>query len=706
MQILSLLVLATAALTAATSFMTKGALLGVFAVELLFTAYVCFLSRREPTYLRVTMAVFTLQACGSGLINCATAFGYLPETLNESVSVPVSMSFALFTLISYGLTFVPFAYKAVQLSERYFELGGEVTVPLWGTRTLTLSNRAIGIFYIAFNLLFAQFRALLNLVSALLIGDIFDAVQTLDSSKFWTTMLWKALPIALTQSLVGLVASNLLEMCRLHWHSRLTEDYTRRWLALGSNYRIALMKIGGDNPDQRIHQDVPGLLTGNGLGLFAFASSMTQTVGGFVAYAVVLWEMSSRIKPFGSDAEIPGLLLWIVILGAALTTFITFKVAAPLVPMAEEQQKADADYRFSLGRAREYSEQITLLKGNRTEFEYVIGNFFAWLRLRYLAIMIQLKLGGYGAVLTQGKEYIQYFLFMPMVFSKDMTFGQMQIAGNAMGSVSMALEFFAQIYTGAIHFRATVVRLAQLDEALHAANAPPPADRVLTTSPAGIEMEKVAIRLPSGEQLYAPISITFRSGENVLVSGPSGVGKSTLFRTLSGEWPFWSGKLALPQDQRVLTLPQRSYIPMGTLMRAISYPEPEGTYSREAASHALEAAGLADLKPELDLVEDWTQKLSGGEQQRLAFARALLMQPKWLLLDEATSALDATYEKMMYDLVRREMPDTTIISIAHRESVTHYHQRHLRIRLVDGGAVVDVDAPLEKQPLVSEPATA
>jgi putative ATP-binding cassette transporter len=347
-----------------------------------------------------------------------------------------------------------------------------------------------------------------------------------------------------------------------------------------------------------------------------------------------------------------------------------------------------------LARLREFNEPVALLKGEPAEkvrlkdrFRYVLTNFMEMVAVqKWLTAFTQL----YGS----SNSVIPIVITAPFMFAGQITLGVLTQTAGAFARVDAALSFFIDRYATLADYKAVVDRLTSFDVSVDTAKAQRDGSRVeaVTAEGADLTIPALTLKLPNGATLADATGLTLRKSERTLLTGPSGSGKSTLFRAIAGIWPFGDGKIGVPQGAEVMLLPQRPYIPIGSLRGAISYPSVEGAHNDAALAAALEAVRLPQLRDRLDEEANWSQILSGGEQQRLAVARALLARPDWLFLDEATSALDEPLEAAVYAAIREKLPETTIVSIGHRSSLVAMHDRRIDMHLRDDGLYSVKDA--------------
>jgi vitamin B12/bleomycin/antimicrobial peptide transport system ATP-binding/permease protein len=474
--------------------------------------------------------------------------------------------------------------------------------------------------------------------------------------------------------IVAVYALYLNQMLQIRWRQWLTRDFSERWLADRAYYNISLAKtgtVGIDNPDQRISQDLASFTTSTlALGLDLLSNIVT-----LVSFVTVLYVISGSIKIFG--VTIPGYMLWLALIYSVVGTWITHRIGKKLINLNFNQQRVEADFRYSLIRVRDNPEAIALSGGEGDEL-ISLHERFSHVRTNWWAIMRRTKLLGF---FTNGFSTLSSIFPLaaaaPRYFAGLIQLGDLVQISTVFGQVQGPLSWIVGSYTDLVTLRATVSRLHGFKEAVAAARAASVAGPQLTREGSALTLENLTLSLPNGQKLLENANLSLNPGETVLLTGASGAGKSTLFRAIAGIWPFGSGHVSRPEGT-ALFLPQRPYFPLGSLKRAITYPNNEADFAEEMVTDALEAVGLEKLADRLNEVENWGQILSGGEQQRLALTRALITKPDWLFLDEATSALDDPLAARVQAVLKERLPDTTIVSITHRESLAS-NQRHLAL---------------------------
>ena len=502
--------------------------------------------------------------------------------------------------------------------------------------------------------------------------DFYNTFETRDQHEFYRQLGLFGL-LAVIYIVTGVYRQYYQQMLLIEWRTWLTENYLADWLKDRAYYRLQLLDKGTDNPDQRIADDLNifvDLTLSLSLGLLSAVVTLVSFVG-------ILWLISGPITLGGFT--IPGYMVWVAVVYAVAGTWLTHVIGQRLININFEQQRQEANFRFALMRLRENAEGVALYRGEADESKNFRARFAGVIAIWWAKMLKQKQLSWFTIFYAQLAIIFPFFVAAPRFFSGAMPLGGIFQIASAFGQVQSALSWFITAYPLFANWKATVDRLTSFTEALERARAEAPeGTRAEGDSEARIDLQDVALNLPNGATLLAPTTLALKKNEPVLVSGPSGAGKSTLFRALAGIWPYWKGKIALPKGAKLLFLPQKPYLPIGTLKHAACYPaRDEDRITDEEAREALRAVGLGQFENELAREENWAQILSGGEQQRLAFARALLNKPDWLFLDEATASLPEDAQSELYELLRIRLPQTTVVSIGHRESLVELHARRL-----------------------------
>ncbi len=466
----------------------------------------------------------------------------------------------------------------------------------------------------------------------------------------------------------------LTQMLQIEWRAWLTERYLGTWLGDRAYYRLQLIDRGADNPDQRIAEDLKLFVEGT----LALALGLLSAAVTLVSFIAMLWVIGGPLTvPLGGDTfVIPGYMVWFAVLYAAAGSWLTHRIGRPLIGLQFNQQRVEADFRFSLVRLRENSEGVALYRGEagelagfRDRFTHVITNWWAIMKK-------QKQLTWFTSGYSQIAIIFPFVIAAPRYFSGAITLGGLMQISVAFGQVQSALSWFIDAYTQFAAWRATVDRLTGFTSAIAQVQAERTTlggDRVEGADDA-VSIEDLSLMLPEGRVLVADTTLRLTRGAHVLVRGPSGAGKSTLFRALAGIWPYWKGRIVMPKGAKLLFLPQKAYLPLGSLKAAVAYPLAADAVSDAEVRDALAAVGLAHLAGDLPRVESWGQALSGGEQQRVAIARALINKPEWLFLDEATASLPDTD---LYAVLHARLPGTTLVSIGHQDGLAQFHARQV-----------------------------
>ena len=469
----------------------------------------------------------------------------------------------------------------------------------------------------------------------------------------------------------------LNQWLQIRWRRWMTARYLGGWLHEANHYRMQLLGDAADNPDQRIAEDTQRFVEQT----LALGIGLLSAVVTLASFIVILWDLSNQapLHLFGKDIPIPGYLVWGALIYALLGTLLTHLIGRPLVALNFQQQRFEADFRFNLVRTRENAEQIALLRGEPVERMRLLSRF-ALVVNNWLGIMQRTKkLTAFTATYSQVSVIVPYVLIAPAFFAEKIQLGGMMQTVNAFSSVQDALSFFIASYRTLAEWQAVVARLSGFETATASAAtlATSAIDVESSTGSTAIDLRQLLVKLPNGSPLVSADSFSLRGNERTLVTGPSGSGKSTLFRAIAGIWPFGTGSIAIPAKASLMMLPQRPYLPIGSLQAAIVYPADASAYSSDQVKDALISVGLPKLASRIGEEAHWNRMLSLGEQQRLGLARALLHAPQYLFLDEATASLDEASEAALYRLLEERLPTTTIISIGHRSTLEAFHQRNV-----------------------------
>ncbi len=519
----------------------------------------------------------------------------------------------------------------------------------------------------------------------------YDSLQNKDAAVFWT-QLGRFTWLAMVFIVIAIYRFYLTQLLQLRWRAWMTRELMHRWLADHAFYRMELNRYVGpaqtelqgsglpqpgqrvpDNPDQRLQEDA-GLFTAQTVGL---SMGLLNAVVTLVSFVGILWGLSGSFSfaLAGSEFTIPGFMVWMAVLYCAVGSVLTHYIGRPLIGLNFEQQRREATYRHHLVRVREYSESIALDHGEAVENRNLDTRFTAVLANYLKLINKQKQLVGFTNLFGQAAVVFPFIVAAPRFFSGAIQLGELMQISSAFNQVQGSLSWFVDNYDGLAAWRATTERLTSFEAMLAQQEGEPRGVEATASAGNSLAADALTVALPTGVTLLQGAALSVTPGQHTLLQGPSGSGKSTLFRALAGIWPWAQGHVALPAG--TMFIPQRPYFPDGSLRDALAYPEPASRYNDEQLRQALVDALLPALAARLDERDNWTQKLSGGEQQRLAIARVLLKQPAWVLADEATSALDVQAEQTLYQRLRglTEHAGGALVSIAHRPSVASFHER-------------------------------
>lgn len=540
----------------------------------------------------------------------------------------------------------------------------------WKARGFLLAIIATTLFLVVINLQITDWY-----------NRFYNALQNYDQAGFWRLLGEFAL-LAFGAIALSVYQTYLSQLLDLRWRRWLTGDYLSRYLSAQTYYHLELFHRGQDNPDQRIADDLnqfsqltTSLFTG-----------LLSAVANLVAFVGLLWVLSSKVVvPWGgAEHHIPGFLVWVALIYAVVWTWVAAKVGNPLIWLNFNQQRVQADFRFSLIRLRENSEAVAFYGGESKESRNFHDRFDRVFENYHRLILRQKRFNWFSSYFSQVAVILPFLAAAAAYFTKAVPLGFLMQISSAFGNVQGSFAYLAQSYDNFAQWHAVVERLqgfrALVDKVQGLQHSTKQIERIAQLEPGSVlTVRNLQVRLPNGQPLIEQANFQLAAGERLLLMGASGSGKSTLLRALAGLWPFGVGQVFLPSESATLFLPQRPYLPLGTLRDALIYPAPIVRIDDARIHHVLAQVGLSSLASVLDALEPWSMVLSLGEQQRLAVARVLLQRPAVVFLDEATSALDEAAEASLYQCLLDECPEMAVVSIGHRQSLRAFHSRVLHL---------------------------
>lgn len=507
-------------------------------------------------------------------------------------------------------------------------------------------------------------------------NSFYSALQNYDAQKIFDELIhfsW----LAAIYIILAVYSYFLQQTLILHWRKWLTTKFIDIWLQHKTYYNLQMFGEDTDNPDQRISEDVRQFVEMT----LSFAIGILKAFCTFVSFVFILYQLSGSLtfNFLGHTWTINGYMLWASLLYSIIGTFLTHLVGRKLVKLNFIQQRYEADFRFSMIRLRESAESVAFYRGEAQEGQVFKSRFKVLLDNFWQLVNKQKQL----VFLTSG--YSQIAIIFPFVvamnryLAKEVSLGGLMQVVSAFGRVQDSLSYFVDMYSSIAQWQAVVMRLTYFGRHMHEVSTKAQQFHVerFATSDA-VSAENLQVNLPDGTPLLQNINFKLLPGSNVLIKGVSGSGKSTLLRAISGIWPFVEGKINLPKTEELMFIPQKPYLPLGTLRDALLYPGNKKLSDNELI-YLMEICEIGYLKDKLELKADWSHVLSVGEQQRLAFVRAHIQEPKWLFLDEATSALDEETEAEMYSLLQDRLTNTTVVSVGHRSTLNKFHELVLRL---------------------------
>ncbi|MFD1805318.1 ABC transporter ATP-binding protein/permease [Pasteurella oralis] len=499
---------------------------------------------------------------------------------------------------------------------------------------------------------------------------LYKSLQDMNETVFWQQMVVFAV-IATSSIGNALISYYLSKRFLIHWRQWFNSKMLNKWTENQAYYKTQYLENQLDNPDQRIQQDINSFVSNT----LDFATGLISAIVSIVAFTIILWNLSGTMNV--GSIEVPHAMVFLVFIYVLFTSIFAFKIGRPLIQLNFANERLNANYRYSLIRLKEYAESIAFYRGEKMEKRLLNSQFDQVIDNVWKVVHRTLKLSGFNLIVTQISVVFPLVIQVTRYFSNQITLGDLMQTSSAFGRVQSALSFFRNSYDDFAAYRAVLDRLTGFHTAIQQANQA--SDLIIQDSTTQLRFENLTVQTPNGNTLIEDLNLTLPIGTSLLIQGDSGVGKTTLLRTIAGLWSYASGTIHCPQHN-TLFLSQKPYLPQGRLIDALYYPgvAPDDV-NLQSAVNILQKVQLAHLSNKLTQEDEWTRVLSLGEQQRLSFARVLLHKPLVAFLDEATASMDEGLEDAMYRLLKAELPNTTIISVGHRSTLIAHHQQHLKI---------------------------
>jgi vitamin B12/bleomycin/antimicrobial peptide transport system ATP-binding/permease protein len=501
-------------------------------------------------------------------------------------------------------------------------------------------------------------------------NGMFTAMQELDAAAFWRFILIFGI-LATVNVVLVLITFFIGQAQIIHWRLWLNQRMVGDWMSGAAYHRGRFVSTAVDNPDQRIQQDITSYTSDSqSLALGAVSSVVT-----LVSFTIILWSLSGPLTVFG--LQIPRAMVFLAYLYVIIATVFAIRIGRPLIRLNFLNELLTASYRYALVRIRDNSENIAFYRGEQVENAGLMARFAAVIANTWAIVFRSMKFQGFNLVISQIAVVFPIVIQARRFFSQEITLGDVTQTATAFGQVEGALSFFRLAYDDFASYRASLNRLTGLLDANEEARALPAP--VIEEREAGLGIRDLDVGLPDGRSILTDLDLDIAGGESLLVKGPSGSGKTTLLRSLAGLWPYVDGTISRPDLEHVLFCAQQPYLPLGSLRTALAYPAPAESLGDDVAVETLRSIQLGQLADRLDLEADWSKTLSPGEQQRLAFGRILIARPSLVFLDETTSALDEGLEHSLYERVREQLPDCTLISVGHGSTLDRMHTNELTL---------------------------
>ena len=508
----------------------------------------------------------------------------------------------------------------------------------------------------------------ISLVHSEWYNNMYTSLQEFNEPVFWDQMVLFCV-IATSSVMTALLSYYLEQRFSINWIEWLNSQLVDKWMDNRAYYKTQYVSANLDNPDQRIQQDVQSYVRTS----LSLSTGVIDAVTSMISYTILLWGLAGPMMVFGT--EIPRMMVFLVFTYVIITTVIAFRLGRPLIMLNFVNERLSANYRYSLIRIKEYAESVAFYAGEKVESSQLYKQFGSVINNMWDIVYRTLKFSGFNLVVSQVSVVFPLLIQVGRYFEKQIKLGDLMQTLQVFGKLHSNLSFFRNSYDGFAGYKATLDRLTGFGYAIDMANRQSTSH--LHEHETDVIFKDLSISNPFGKTLIENLNLTLPKGSTLLIQGNSGVGKTTLLRTVAGLWAYSEGDVYCPTHQ--LFLSQKPYLPQGSLLTALAYPNEEKVFNRDEMIEVLKQVSLGHLQDRLDQEQDWTRILSLGEQQRLAFARLLLHKPKVAFLDEATASMDEGLEDNMYRLLKECLPHTTVISVGHRSTLQAFHQQQLMI---------------------------
>ena len=528
------------------------------------------------------------------------------------------------------------------------------------------SRSKLPLLWLALIVFMTLFAVRMNVLFSFWYNDFYSAMQKLDAKAFWFSLLVFAI-LATIHVARALTNFYLQQAFQIRWRVWLTNTLIERWLEKQAYYRTQFVPESADNPDQRIQQDVESFVSSS----LTLAMGLLDAVVSLFAFSIILWNLSGALALFGW--EIPRAMVFMVYLYVIVATVFALKIGRPLIRLNFLNEQFSANFRYALIRLREYGESIAFYRGETVERNNLLTRFASVIGNMWAIVFRSLKFQGFNLAVSQAAVVFPFIVQAPRLFSKQISLGDVIQTVEAFSQVQSALSFFRSSYDNFASYRAVINRLSGFLDSMDSAEQLASAHIVPATRQ--LSVEGLSVRTPANVLLVEDLNLAIPNASSLLIRGKSGVGKTTLLRSVAGLWPFVDGTVVRPVEQQSLFLPQKPYLPLGSLRQALYYPG--AMQMGDQAAAVLRQCQLGNLVAHLDEEAAWARTLSLGEQQRLTIGRVLLNKPQIVFLDEASSAMDEGLEHAMYQLLRQALPDAILVSVGHRSSLLEFHTQEL-----------------------------